>query len=161
MGGKTTKDPFPGLGKTSIPKPANPKFNTAAKSHRVCLDQLVETDKLYSEVSALLRQMEKRLEASFEATKEAQDKILAERTKWSGERHDLNAKIKQLEEDVKHERRRATQALDVAESTSDAAGGIGRLLRTLVDDNVMEQLRISHQEREQRARDSMRHRRPV
>lgn len=96
-----------------------------------------------------LQEMEDRLEATFDEARAAKKALEDGEEKWKTERYDFKAKIQKLEEEVKHERRRATQALDVAESTSDAAGGIGRLLRTIVDDNVLEQLRLANHEREQ------------
>jgi hypothetical protein len=112
------------------------------------------------EAKEQIEQLEHRLQGSFEENQKLQQKTEQIVQAWDRERCDLKEEIKRLQEEVKHERRRATQALDVAESTSDAAGGIGRLLRSMVDDNVLEQLRLAHHEREQKYRESMRHRRP-
>jgi hypothetical protein len=147
--------------KEMVPKPANPKFNAAAKSHRLCLDQLIDADRQLVEyekrLAVCLQESEER-RMRIEEFKQTLEVQKSESKKAQDVLHD---RIKKLEEDVKHERRRASQALDVAESTSDAAGGIGRLLRTLVDDNVLEQLRLANAEREQRAREEVRHRRSV
>ena len=116
---------------------------------------------MVSERDRELDEMEKRLEASFEATKRADDLLLEEKVVWKDEKHELKVQIDKLKEDLKYERNRASQALDVAASTSDAAGGIGRLLRSIVDNDVMETLRLASFDQRQEARERMRHRRPV
>jgi hypothetical protein len=116
---------------------------------------------MVSERDRELEEMEKRLEASFEATKRADDLLLEEKIVWKDEKHELKVQIDKLKEDLKYERNRASQALDVAASTSDAAGGIGRLLRSIVDNDVMETLRLASFDQRQEARERMRHRRPV
>ena len=116
---------------------------------------------MVSERDRELEEMEKRLEASFEATKRADDLLLEEKVVWKDEKHELKVQIDKLKEDLKYERNRASQALDVAASTSDAAGGIGRLLRSIVDNDVMETLRLASFDQRQEARERMRHRRPV
>lgn len=116
---------------------------------------------MVSERDRELEEMEKRLEASFEAAKKADDLLLKEKTVWQDEKHELKGQVEKLKEDLKYERNRASQALDVAASTSDAAGGIGRLLRSIVDNDVMETLRLASFDQRQEARDRMRHRRPV
>lgn len=143
-----------------VPKPANPKFNMAAKSHRACLDQLIEADRLYSEASVQLREMESRLEATFDEARATKKELEESKEKWRSEKYDLQARVKQLEEELKSERRRAHQALDVAERTSEAAGGIGRLLHVLVNNEVLEELRLSAHDRRTEAKERMRHRSP-
>lgn len=102
------------------------------------------------EKDAQIASMEDRLEATFDDARAAKKELEESKEKWATEKCDLKARIKQLEEDVKHEKRRASQALDVAANTSDAAGGIGRLLNRIVDNDVMETLRLaSHKQREE------------
>ena len=113
-------------------------------------------------------ELEERLEVCLQESEERRMRneelrqmLDVQKSESSKEKDLLKDKIRLLEEEVKHERRRATQALDVAESTSHASSGIGRLLHSIVDKDVMEELRISSQERREKARESMRHRRPV
>jgi len=129
------------------------KFRPESRDHELCLKKLEEAEKQLGE-------MEARLEASFERTRLADDALLKGKTAWQEEKSDLKGQVEKLKEDLKYERNRASQALDVAANTSDAAGGIGRLLRSIVDNDVMETLRLASFEQRQEARERMRHRRP-
>jgi len=133
----------------------------AVKMPKDVRDKVKWLTDMVSERDRELEEMEKRLEASFEATKRADDLLLEEKIVWKDEKHELKVQIDKLKEDLKYERNRASQALDVAASTSDAAGGIGRLLRSIVDNDVMETLRLASFDQRQEARERMRHRRPV
>jgi len=133
----------------------------AVKMPKDVRDKVKWLTDMVSERDRELEEMEKRLEASFEATKRADDLLLEEKVVWKDEKHELKVQIDKLKEDLKYERNRASQALDVAASTSDAAGGIGRLLRSIVDNDVMETLRLASFDQRQEARERMRHRRPV
>lgn len=119
--------------------------------HAVYASQLKEAEKQLGE-------MEVRLEASFERTRLADDALLQGKVAWKEEKYGLEAKIKDLEERLKYEMRRASQALDVADNASTAAGSIGRLVRQLVDEDVLAQLRDARKEKEERYRESIRRR---
>lgn len=133
----------------------------AVKMPKDVRDKVKWLTDMVSERDREIDEMEKRLEASFEAAKKADDLLLKEKIAWQDEKHELKGQVEKLKEDLKYERNRASQALDVAASTSDAAGGIGRLLRSIVDNDVMETLRLASFDQRQEARDRMRHRRPV
>lgn len=139
--------------KETVPKPANPRFHAAAKSHKLCLDQLIDAD-------GQLVEMETRLEANFDRVRAADDALLKAKEEFQNEKYRLKARVKELEEELRSERIRASKALSVAESTSDAAAGIGRLLHRIVDNDVMETLRLAGVEQRQEARERMRHRSP-
>lgn len=147
------------------------KFRPESRDHKLCLEKLEETEKIVGE-------MEKRLQAALEeaegadARLEAKDTVYSEeRTailaehaakekKWEEKRRDLEGEVKRLEGEVKHERHRSTQALDVSQSASSAMAGIGRLLHVIVDNDVMESLRLAGSEQRAEARERVRHRRP-
>lgn len=112
------------------------------------------------EKDAEIASMEDRLEATFDDARAAKKELEESKEKWLTEKCDLKAKIKQLEDDLKYEKRRASQAMDVASLTSDAAGGIGRLLNRIVDNDVMETLRLAAHEQREEAKKRMRHRSP-
>jgi hypothetical protein len=119
----------------------------------LCISQLKEAEEQ-------VEQLEHRLQGSFDENRKLQQKVEEDGRAWDREKRGLQDEVKRLQEEVKHERRRSTQALDVAESTSGAADGIGRLLRVIVDNDVMETLRLASFEQRQEARERMRHRRP-
>lgn len=68
------------------------------------------------------------------------------------EKQEHRATVKDLEERLKYERSRAAQALTVAEDAASAAGSIGSLVRQLVNEDVMAQLRAANVERPGRIR---------
>jgi hypothetical protein len=132
---------------------AKRKFRPEARDHDLCLRRLEESEQA-------IKELEQRLHDALDASSKSDEAHLKEKQSWQDERSDLRAKVKQLEEDVKHEKRRASQALDVSERTSEAASGIGRLLHVLVNNEVLEELRLSAHDRRAEARERMRHRSP-
>lgn len=125
------------------------KFRPEARDHGLCLKRLEEAEEA-------VRGLEERLHGALDASSKSDEAHLKEKQAWKDERSELLSKVHRLEEEVKHEKRRATQALDVADRTSDAASGIGRLLHRIVDNDVMETLRLAAHEQREEARKRLR-----
>lgn len=87
-----------------------------------------------------------------------QEKETASRKREDELKEEISSKksrIAELEAQLKFEKNRAAQALDVADGMSAAASGLGRLVHRLVDEDLMESLRHAKTERD-RERNSRR-----
>ncbi len=130
---------------------ARKKTRPEAKDHKLCLESLERAEGRYVLAEAAVAKLEEDLEGQFDRARAAEAKLEAGEEAWRDERYTLKMRIQKLEEELKAEKRRASQAMDVASNASDAAGGIGRLLRSIVNHDVMETLRIQSTERRKQA----------